>query len=112
MNIIAFVLIFSLAGFFGLSASINRNKDFLLPMSALLVLLASMTLITGDIQYQTGYNEVKEQTGTNTTEITHTPTYTGIDESTNISPQPSTGISIVLLAVGIYGGVIGVWGRE
>lgn len=112
MNLTIFLFLFAVAAFFGVSASINRNKDFLLPMAAILILLSGMTLIHGDIEYQDGYNETQTHIDANTTETIHQPVYTSIDQSTSINPEPSTGLSIIMLMVGIYGAVIGVWGRQ
>lgn len=111
MQLTIFLFLFAIAGFFGISASINRNKDFLLPMAGLLILLSGMTLIDGDIEYKTGQFQVEEKIDSNTTETTTEPVYSSINDSTEMDPNPTTGISIILLMVGIYGAIIGVWGR-
>jgi hypothetical protein len=101
MLITTLMVLLGFASIFGLIAGLSKDRVYLLPMSAILILCSGMMLTSGSLQVDNGFNATEEQIDSNTTEITQRPSYKDIDQKYS-GFEFTTLFSVILLIISLY----------
>lgn len=105
-----FLLLFSFAALFGLIAAFSNDRISLAPMGGMLILIASMLLLSNSFMVQDGVDIQQENISADTTHINKTYTYQ--DVNSNYEPDIIQLFSFLLIAGGLYSVTVAFTGRE